>query len=51
MTAVLEGGEYIIIIVYIDYKYGTVVAQWLRCSDTNRKVAVSISAGVFGIFH
>ena len=50
MTAVLEGGEYIIIIVYIDYKYGTAVAQWLRCCDTNRKVAVSIPAGVFGFF-
>jgi hypothetical protein len=26
------------------------VAQWLRCCATNRKVAVSIPAGVIGIF-
>ena len=30
---------------------GTVVAQWLRCCVTNRKVAGSITAGVIGIFH
>ena len=30
---------------------GTAVAQWLRCSATNRKVADSIPAGVIGIFH
>jgi len=30
---------------------GTAVAQWLRCCATNRKVAVSIPAGVSGIFH
>ena len=30
---------------------GTAVAQWLRCSATNRTVAVSIPAGVIGIFH
>jgi len=40
--------------VYI-YSYmtsflGTAVAQWLRCCDTNRKVAVSIPAGVSGFF-
>ena len=29
---------------------GTTVAQWLRCCATNRKVAVSIPAGVTGIF-
>ena len=29
---------------------GTAVAQWLRCSATNRKVAVSIPAGVSGFF-
>ena len=28
----------------------TVVAQWLRCCATNRKVAGSIPAGVIGIF-
>jgi len=30
---------------------GTAVAQWLRCSATNRKVAGSISDGVTGIFY
>ena len=30
---------------------GTVVAQWLRCCATNRKVAGSIPDGVIGIFH
>ena len=29
----------------------TAVAQWLKCCVTNRKVAVSIPAGVIGIFH
>jgi len=29
---------------------GTTVAQWLRCCTTNRKVAVSIPAGVSGFF-
>ena len=29
---------------------GTAVAQWLRCCATNRKVAVSIPAGVNGFF-
>ena len=28
----------------------TVVAQWLRCCATNRKVAGSIPAGVSGLF-
>jgi len=28
-----------------------VVAQWLRCCTTNRKVAGSIPDGVIGIFH
>jgi len=28
---------------------GTVVAQWLRCCSTNRKVAGSITAGVIDI--
>ena len=36
--------------IYI-YIWGTAVAQWLRCCDTNRKVAGSIPAGVIGIFH
>ena len=30
---------------------GAVVAQWLRCCATNRKVAGSIPAGVIGIFN
>ena len=29
---------------------GTVLAQWLRCCATNRKVAGSIPAGVSGFF-
>jgi len=33
------------------YSVGTAVAQWLRCCTTNRKVAVSIPAGVTGNFH
>ena len=28
----------------------TAVVQWLRCCATNRKVAGSIPAGVFGFF-
>ena len=32
-------------------KWGTVVAQCLRCCATNRKVAVSIPAGIIGIFN
>jgi len=32
-------------------KWGTVVAQWLRCCATNQKVARSIPAGVIGIFN
>jgi len=32
-------------------EWGTVVAQWLRCCATNRKVACSIPDGVIGIFH
>jgi len=32
------------------YKWGTAVAQWLRCCATNRKVAGSIPAGVSGFF-
>jgi len=30
---------------------GAAVAQCLRCCATNRKVAVSITDGVIGIFH
>ena len=29
----------------------TMVAQWLRCCGTNRKVTGSIPADVIGIFH
>ena len=32
------------------YLWGTAVAQWLRCSATNRKVVGSIPAGVSGFF-
>ena len=32
-------------------RLGTAVAQWLRRCAANRKVAVSILAGVTGIFH
>ena len=31
-------------------KWGTAVAQWLRCCATNRKVAGSIPAGVSEFF-
>jgi hypothetical protein len=34
-----------------NYSSGTAVAQWLRYSATNRKVAGSIPDGVIGIFH
>ena len=38
-------------ILFIPYKYrGTVVAQWLGCCATNRKVAGLIPAGVSGFF-
>jgi len=39
---------YNIILYYITM--GTVLAQWLRCCDTNWKVAGSIPAGVGGFF-
>jgi len=32
------------------YVEGTVVAQWLRCCATNRKVAGSIPGGAIGFF-
>ena len=32
-------------------KWGTTVAQWLRCCATSRKVTGSIPDGVIGIFH
>ena len=32
-------------------RFGTAVAQWLRCCATNRKVAGSLPDSVFGIFH
>jgi hypothetical protein len=37
--------------VFIKRVVGTVVAQWLICYATNRKVAGSIPDGVIGIFH
>jgi len=39
-----------IFMVYI-HPLGTTVTEWLRCRATNQKVAVSIPAGVIGIFH
>ena len=36
---------------YVLFRWGTAVAQWLRCCATNRKVAGSIPNGVTGIFH
>ena len=36
-------------LAYVNW-VGTAVAQWLRCCATNRKVAVSIPAGVSGFF-
>ena len=45
---------YIYIHTYIHtyiHIYGAAVAQWLRCCAKNRKVAVSIPAGVTGIFY
>jgi len=41
----LEAGTSVNIIIL-----GTAVAQWLRCSVTNRKVAGSIPANVSGFF-
>jgi hypothetical protein len=40
-------------LIYLKYPYnkGTAVAQWLRYSATNRKVAGSIPDGVVGFFH
>jgi len=35
----------------IKMKWGTAVAQWLRCCATNRKVAGLIPDGITGIFH
>ena len=40
-----------VLLSYFNAIKGTAVAQWLRCCDTNRKVAVSIPDGVIGIFH
>jgi len=37
-------------ILYLTQSF-TAVAQWLRCSATNQKVAGSIPDGVIGIFH
>jgi len=37
-------------LVYYGVQWWSAVAQWLRCSATNRKVAGSIPAGVSGFF-
>ena len=42
-------GHISISILFI-FKTGTVVAQWLRCRVTNRKVSGSIPAGISGFF-
>jgi len=42
----LRGNEYHLLV-----QGRTAVAQWLRCSATNRKVSGSIPAGVSGFFH
>ena len=36
--------------LYVYIYMRTAVSQWLRCCATNRKVAVSIPAGVSGFF-
>ena len=36
--------------INIELSEGTMVAQWLRCCSTNRKVAGSIPDGVIGFF-
>jgi len=36
--------------LHIAPRWGTAVAQWLRCCATNRKVAGLIPAGVIGFF-
>ena len=41
----------LIIIKYWPSFWGTVVAHWLRCYSTMRKVAGSIPDGVIVIFH
>ena len=33
-----------------NFCWGAAVARWLRCCATNRKVAVSIPAGIIGFF-
>ena len=38
------------ILRWLSHTRGTVVAQWLRCCATNRKVAGSIPADVSGYF-
>jgi len=35
---------------FLLHRKGAAVAQWLRCCDTNLKVAGSIPAGVSGFF-
>jgi len=42
--------EYVFALVHVT-SWGTAVAQWLRCSATNRKVAGSLPGDIIGIFH
>ena len=39
------------LLLYVNRRRETAVAQWLRCCATNRKVVGSIPDGVIGIFH
>ena len=43
----------VVLLLFVSFyvlSLGTAAAQWLRCCATNRKVAVSIPAGVSGFF-
>ena len=40
-----------VIFLPLNVQTGTMVAQWLRCCATNRKVVGLIRDGVIGIFH
>jgi len=50
MVAVLLLLLLLLLLLFTVVAVGTVVARWLRCCATNRKVAGSISSGVSGFF-
>ena len=60
MTTAQDGGKFVSLThqplfnprkyCWYSFVLGTVVAQWLRCCSTNRKVTGSIPAGVSGFF-